>query len=76
MKRAYIDESNAIPLHSFLKCMMTFTGLKRGKDYVIRANHIRIIKHPIRGKILSTLKECYPEYHYYWETPRILTWFK
>jgi len=56
--------------------MMTFTGLKRGKDYVIRANHIRIIKHPIRGKILSTLKECYPEYHYYWETPRILTWFK
>jgi hypothetical protein len=55
---------------------MTFTGLKRGKDYVVRANYLRINKHPIRGKILTLLKECYPEYHYYWETPKLLTWFK
>lgn len=76
MKRKYIKENNEIPIHVFLKCIMSLTTLQRGKDYTIRANQLRIIKHPVRGKILSILREYYPEYNYYWKTPKLLTWFK
>lgn len=76
MKRLYVEESDEIPIHCFLKCIMPLTHLKKGKDYKIRKNQLRITKHPYRGKILSILKESYPEYNYYWKTPKILTWFK
>ncbi len=76
MKRKYMEENKEIPIHSFLKCIMSLTTLQHGKDYTIRVNQLRIIKHPVRGKVLSILKEYYPEYHYYWETPKLLIWFK
>lgn len=62
-------------IETFIKSFLTLKGLQRGKDYTLRPRQLRIEKHPIRGKLLSTLREAYPEYSYYWETPKILRWF-
>lgn len=55
--------------------MLTLSGLKRGRDFTIKRKQLRIIKNPVRGKILSLVKEHCPEYSYYWETPHTLRWF-
>lgn len=73
MKNQNVTEP--IEIEAFIKSVLTLNGLKRGKDYTLRPHQLRIIKYPIRGKLLSLLKELYPEYSYYWETPRILRWF-
>ena len=69
------NEKEPIKIEDFIKSVMALSGLKRNKDYVIYPFQLRINKHPIRGKILSLLRELYPEYTYYWETPKLLRWF-
>lgn len=68
-------ESQTVDTEKFLQSMLTLSGLKRGKDFILKHNQLRIFKHPIRGKVLSLAKECCPEKHYYWETPQVLRWF-
>lgn len=73
MKNQNVNE--LIGIEAFIKSVLTLSGLKRDKDYSLRPFQLRIEKHPIRGKLLSLLREAYPEYSYYWETPKILKWF-
>lgn len=73
MKNQNVTEP--IEIEAFIKSVLTLCGLRRDKDYTLRPHQLRIAKHPIRGKLLSLLRELYPEYSYYWETPRILRWF-
>ena len=68
-------EIQPIETEKFLQSILTLNGLKRGKDFVLKRKQLRIIKSPIRGKVLSLVKEHCPEYSYYWETPRVLRWF-
>lgn len=69
------DENSTVEIEQFIQAMLTLSGLKRGRDYIIRKSRLRIKKNPLRGKLLSTLKELYPEYSYYWETAQVLRWF-
>ena len=64
-----------IEIEKFIQSILTLSGLRRGKDYTLKKRQLRIKKHPLRGKVLSTLRELYPEYTYYWETPQILRWY-
>lgn len=73
MKNLNVNEP--IEIEAFIKSVLTLSGLRRDKDYTLRPHQLRIYKHPIRGKLLSMLRELYPEYNYYWETPKILRWF-
>lgn len=73
MKNQNVTEP--IEIEAFIKSVLTLCGLRRDKDYTLRPHQLRITKHPIRGKLLSLLRELYPEYSYYWETPKILRWF-
>ena len=68
-------ENQPVEIEKFLQSMLTLSGLKRGRDFTIKRKQLRIIKNPVRGKILSLVKEHCPEYSYYWETPHILRWF-
>ena len=62
-------------IQNFFKSILQYTGFERGRDFQIFRDHLFIIKHPMRGKVLSAAKEIYPEYCFYWEHPRILKWF-
>lgn len=75
MKRTNIEENNEISIKEFLKCLLSLSGLRKGRDYIIKDTHLYIIKHPQRGKVVSILKESYPQYSYYWDSPKLLMWF-
>lgn len=62
-------------IQDFLRLLFFLHGFKRGKDYSISRNHLYFIKDPQRKKIISVLKEAYPQYNYCWESSRILIWF-
>lgn len=67
--------SQPVETEKFLLSILTLSGLKRGKDFILKRKQLRIVKNPIRGKILSLVKEHCPENNYYWETPKVLRWF-
>lgn len=69
------NASQTVETEKFLSSILTLNGLKRGKDFIIKRKQLRIIKNPIRGKVLSLIKEHCPEYSYYWEPPHVLRWF-
>ena len=64
-----------IKIEDFIQSVLALGGLRRGKDYTIRHRQLKIKKHPLRGKLVSVLKTYYPQYNYYWETPKLLKWF-
>lgn len=63
-------------IKSFITELLTQIGLVYKVDYYISGNSLKIrhIK-DIVGKVLIILKEAFPVFNYYWETPRILIWF-
>lgn len=63
-------------IKAFLKSLLPQLGLVSGIDYLVTSNYLRIrhLKN-ITGKITTTLKEIFPVFNFYWETPRILVWF-
>lgn len=69
------NENEAIEIERFIHSVMTLGGMERGRDYTLSKSRLKIKKHPVRGKLLSVLRETYPEFTYYWETPKILRWF-
>lgn len=63
-------------IQSYIQSIMTAIGLRRGYDYHVSDNYlfIRHIKN-IVGRIMISLKETFPVFNYYWESPRCLAWF-
>lgn len=59
----------------FVAATLGALGLKRGEDFNVTSGQLTIRKYPVRGFLLNALKEIFPQYSYYWETPRILSWF-
>lgn len=72
MKRMYL--SHEVQISDFVAFVMNIWGIDRNL-YDIRHNCLRIKKYPIRGALLTILKEQFPQYNFYWETPRVLKWF-
>lgn len=70
------NANEPVRIEAFIQSMLTLGGLRRGKDFSVSRTQLRINKHPIRGKLLTAIRELYPEYNFYWETPKILKWFK
>lgn len=72
------DYKNA-EITEFLPALLSLAGLKRGIDYTLKGNNLRIPTSPkshfIKKRLQITLKELYPEYSYYWLTPSNLQWF-
>ena len=64
-----------IKIDKYLSFLLPLYGLKRKRDYVVRPSHLYITKNVINRKILRNLKENYPQFNYYWDTPRVLIWF-
>jgi len=44
------------------------------RDFAVSNNHAKLSKHPQRGRVLEMLKQEYPQYTFYWETPKVLAW--
>lgn len=65
-----------IHIKQFLKSVLPQIGLKPGVDFWVTCNYLKIrhIK-KVTGKIVIMLKEAFPVFNFYWETPRILVWF-
>lgn len=63
-------------IKAFIKASLVQVGLVPGVDFYVTYNYLKIrhLKN-ITGKILVTLKEVFPVFNFYWETPRILVWF-
>lgn len=75
MRKIRYQEDIKIDIKKFLNSLLQCAGYQRGIDYQVFKNHLFIKKDPQRGKILSLLKELYPKYNFYWESPRTLKWF-
>jgi hypothetical protein len=69
------EEVPVVPIKVFLNSLLQLIGFIKGVEYQTYEDHLFIIKHPKRGKVLSVLKEYYPEYNFYWDNPKILKWF-
>jgi hypothetical protein len=63
-----------IRIEQFIASVMALYGFKK-KDYHVSHGQLFIRKDPMRGKIIHTLKYYYPQYSFYWDTPKILKWF-
>lgn len=63
-------------IKDMLKVIMQHFKLKKGIDYVIKNGELRMVHiKGVTGVILVTLKENFPQFNFYWESPRILKWF-
>ena len=62
-------------IEDFIQSVLALNGLKRGRDFKVSGRHILFKKNPLRGKLIVILKNTFPEYSYYWESPQILRWF-
>lgn len=72
-----ISLSNAkLHIKQFLKLVLPQLGLRSGIDFLVTSDFLRIrhIKTVI-GKITTMLKEAFPLFVFYWETPKMLVWF-
>lgn len=79
-KRKRVREPNPenldeIRIEDFICSFLILAGLKKNRDFSVSSGQLFIKKFPARGKLLEALKYHYPQYNYYWETPRILQWF-
>lgn len=63
-------------IQNYLLAVLSAIGLKRGHDYNVSTNHlfIRHIKNVV-GRVMISLRETFPVFNFYWETPRRLIWF-
>ncbi len=50
------NASQTVETEKFLSSILTLNGLKRGKDFIIKRKQLRIIKNPIRGKVISLIR--------------------
>lgn len=69
-------KDNKKAIKDMIKVIMGHFNLKKGVDYELR-NQSLGIRHAknVTGVMLITLKENFPQYNFYWETPRVLKWF-
>lgn len=75
VRKPILENPDEIKIEDFISSLLTLGGLRKNRDYRISVCQLFILKHPIRGKLISILKELYPQYNFYWETARILRWF-
>jgi hypothetical protein len=64
-----------VKIERFISSILTLTGLRKNKDFTVSETHLHVNKNPVRGKLIHTLKHYYPQYNFYWETPKDLYWF-
>lgn len=69
------NETGTVEIERFIQSMLVLCRLKKGRDYKISKSQLFIRKNPLRGKLLSVLKEVYPEYNFYWENAKTIRWF-
>lgn len=71
----YKKEDSQVNIKCFSNSFLQLIGLKKGKDFRSFNDHLYIVMHPHRRRILTVLKESYPEYNFYWDKGGILRWF-
>ena len=64
-----------VEFEQFIPSILSLHGLKKTRDYTLSKEQLYIKNTALKSKIISALREFYPEKLYYWETPRILRWF-
>lgn len=69
------ENTDEIKIEDFITSTLMLAGLQKNIDFSVTTNRLNISKYPVRGKLLHVLKETYPKYNFYWETPRALIWF-
>ena len=69
------ESTDGIKIEDFIVSTLTLGGFQKNVDFTVSSNRLFIHKNPIRGKLLHVLKETFPQYSYYWETPKTLIWF-
>lgn len=69
------NEKPPVETEKLIQSVLTLNGLKRGKDFVLKRNQLRIFSGNIKPKVLSLIRENCPELSLYWETSYVLRWF-
>lgn len=64
-----------IKFEQYLSQHLFLYGFKKNRDYTLSKQQLYIKNSDVKSKLISALKELFPEKHYYWETPRLLRWF-
>lgn len=70
-----LNEVKPTKIEDFIQSLLAFHRLKRGRDFKVSYRQLWIKKNPLRGKLIVVIKNTFPEYNFYWETPQILRWF-
>lgn len=55
--------------------ILSMLRLKKPRDYTLSKGQLYLKNIDMKNKIVTVLRDLYPEKHYYWETPRLLRWF-
>lgn len=67
---------NKKAIKDMIKVIMEHFKFKKGVDYDLRDQSLGIRQaKDVSGIMLITLKENFPQFSFYWETPRVLKWF-
>lgn len=70
------DQRNIAPtIEQCVSSILSIHGLKKSRDYTISNGQIYLKDTAKKNKVITVLREFYPEKHYYWETPHLLRWF-
>lgn len=71
---SYSDARKSIK--RFLKSVLSRIGLRARRDYRVTDSCL-CIRHlkDVVGRVLVMLKETFPVFSFYWDTPRRLVWF-
>lgn len=75
VRKPILEKPDEIKIEDFILSVLSLCGLQKHRDFSVKSSHLFIKKNPLRGKLIHILKETYPQYNYYWETPRTLMWF-
>lgn len=70
-----IKEVEPTKIEDFIQSLLALHRLKRGRDFKVSHRQLWIKKNPLRGKLIVVIKNTFPEYNFYWETPQTLRWF-
>lgn len=64
-----------VEIEQCIPLILSTLELKKTHDYTLSKGQLYLKRTDLKNKVINALRDCYPDKHYYWETPHLLRWF-
>lgn len=64
-----------VEIEQCIPLILSTLELKKTRDYTLNKGQLYLKRTDLKNKVINALRDCYPDKHYYWETPHLLRWF-